>query len=758
MGAGRKTQTINVDSSLSVSEHGYITFRNLHKNDLGGTIFGCTHTTLPECLSKQLFGLPSSHFSYVRNIVPGLPIFLFNYSDRKLHGVYEAASQGQMNIDAYAWTDGGAERTAFPAQAHIRIREQCKPLTEKEYKKVIEDNYYTPQHFWFELDHLQTRCLMALFKPLLPTIAPVVHPHSQANPVPALPAPKWKKKDAQGTSSENKNKSAILSSDDRNSGNSFPNKTLPIATEEIDIKEPMPNLEDLFQDQLLNGMSSNFGTNFDDVTENFDEPVDVEDYNNILLKLSELSTNCKFLPFSKVFGESTSSDIPKDSSDHRKQLDHSYTSTMNKENLSADNLYNEKFKTNDQLLDFYSNKEHQVEANCYDGNANRDSGKMLNESLDLVNQEKDSTSTDVSQGTSKLLEDIRELKERTANLEKQQVESDAEIQHLRNLHRNSGRIIQLLCARLGDLETKIGTSSLLDNHLDTFVDQYLASEDLIYLIGGYSGSAWLSAFDSFSPTLDILTPLKSMSCVRSYASAVELNGVIYALGGGDGSSWYDTVERYDQRHNEWTSCPNMIHKKGSLAGATLNGKIYAIGGGDGYESFSDVEMFDPALGRWMSWHPMFHKRFAPAAAELNGAVYAVGGYDGQNYSKSAERLDPREVSWARMPDMKISRGCHSMAVLNDKLFVMGGYDGEELVPSVEVYDPRANAWMDGIAMNSCRGYAASALLGGSLFIIGGIENGEKILDTIECYKEGDGWSVSRLKAVGKRCFFSAIVL
>lgn len=52
----------------------------------------------------------------MRNIEEGLPLFLFNYSDRKLHGIYEAASHGRMSFDAYAWTDGGSERTPFPAQ------------------------------------------------------------------------------------------------------------------------------------------------------------------------------------------------------------------------------------------------------------------------------------------------------------------------------------------------------------------------------------------------------------------------------------------------------------------------------------------------------------------------------------------------------------------------------------------------------------------------------------------------------------------
>ncbi|KAJ6750428.1 hypothetical protein OIU85_001007 [Salix viminalis] len=115
-----------------------------------------------ECLLKQLFGLPGQHFSYVKNIDPGLPLFLFNYSDRKLYGIYEAASSGQMNINPYGWTSDGAQRTPYPAQVQIHVRLQCQPLREEQFKPIIADNYYNHNQFWFELDHVQTSKLMSL--------------------------------------------------------------------------------------------------------------------------------------------------------------------------------------------------------------------------------------------------------------------------------------------------------------------------------------------------------------------------------------------------------------------------------------------------------------------------------------------------------------------------------------------------------------------------------------------------------------------
>ncbi|KAM2984076.1 hypothetical protein FF2_009929 [Malus domestica] len=177
MGAGRKTQTFTLSSSQDMATYS-ASMRNLRRNSLGGVIFGATKFTIDECLSKQLFGLPAAHYMYVKNITPGLPLFLFNYSDRKLHGIFEATGLGQMNINPYGWSTDGSERTQYPAQVKFHTRMQCRPLLESEYKDIIADNYYTESHFWFELDHSQTSKLTSKFASV--KVAP-------SNPVPQIP-------------------------------------------------------------------------------------------------------------------------------------------------------------------------------------------------------------------------------------------------------------------------------------------------------------------------------------------------------------------------------------------------------------------------------------------------------------------------------------------------------------------------------------------------------------------------------------------
>ena len=97
MGAGRKTQTVDVDTKA----FGLLSFeqrqRNLGPAQLKGCIFGacpgcdawlaaaplcsyaksrvllagCNHDTFKECVDNNLFGLPRAHWVYVQHITAG---------------------------------------------------------------------------------------------------------------------------------------------------------------------------------------------------------------------------------------------------------------------------------------------------------------------------------------------------------------------------------------------------------------------------------------------------------------------------------------------------------------------------------------------------------------------------------------------------------------------------------------------------------------------------------------------------------------
>lgn len=62
MGAGRKTTKITVQEKYhdSWKVNASAAARNLTKLELGAIIFGCKHSTIKECLEKEIFGQISS--------------------------------------------------------------------------------------------------------------------------------------------------------------------------------------------------------------------------------------------------------------------------------------------------------------------------------------------------------------------------------------------------------------------------------------------------------------------------------------------------------------------------------------------------------------------------------------------------------------------------------------------------------------------------------------------------------------------------
>ncbi|KAJ1273742.1 hypothetical protein BS78_05G007500 [Paspalum vaginatum] len=709
--------------------------RNLQPQDLGSVIFGCTNSTIAECHSRQLFGLPKTHISYVRNIKEGLPLFLFNYDDRRLYGIYEAAGSGKFCPESNAWTHDGKGKTSYPAQVAMRIRVWCIPLAENQFRNAIVANYYqnTPYHlpgqklhyFMFELDHAQTSVLMDMYTPSPP-------PNTFWMPPAAAPAEEHVRELAlsPGWAPECEGNNDLKS---EKVVKSYADIVKKKTSEEVgagDVKE-----------HESSGKESSNG--FDDLDCGETPPEREENaLSDMAVKVQQHQyphEQEKVLDFSWILQE------------HKNLPGQQWNSDFyaNATEAEDNSVYSYKYAPGVKcaILDGHSSLPETLDTEV---------DKLSRGHYDFLLQLLDSeTCTEA-----KLIEAVKELSGRIEVMEKKQAWSNKEVKYLQGVNEMLLKRIVELKGTVKTLNSKIDPLTL-DNSLNQFVEQCLGSEDVIYLVGGFDGFSFLPTLDSFSPSLDILTPLKPMGVGKSYASTVALDGKIFVLGGGDGACWFDTVDCYDRSRDDWTTCPSLIHDKGSLAGVNVNGRIYAFGGGDGSECFSDVEVFDPAHGKWIKHQPMLEKRFALAGGALNGVIYAVGGFNGSQYLSSAERLDPRERNWKMLPMMSAGRGCHTLAVLGEKIFSIGGYDtgAKAMVATVEVYEPRMPSWVMVEPMNYTRGYHSSAVLGDSIFTFGGVKGeADTILDVVERYKEGCGWVTTDLKAIGRRCYCSAIVL
>ncbi|MED6125536.1 hypothetical protein PIB30_069392 [Stylosanthes scabra] len=125
-----------------------------------GAIFMSNRSTLQECFERRLFGLPQSYSDFVRNVKKGMTLFLFESEERKLYGIFEAISDGGMNIVPEAYVSLGR---SFPAQVKFKILWHCDPLSENEFYCAIQDNYFNTYKFNFGLTKEQIESLQQLF-------------------------------------------------------------------------------------------------------------------------------------------------------------------------------------------------------------------------------------------------------------------------------------------------------------------------------------------------------------------------------------------------------------------------------------------------------------------------------------------------------------------------------------------------------------------------------------------------------------------
>ncbi|KAK6929515.1 Kelch repeat type 1 [Dillenia turbinata] len=671
-----------------------ISARNLSTEDLAAVIFGCTHYTIKECLSRMLFGLPAAHFPYVRKVYPGMALFLFNYSDRKMHGVFEAASTGQLNINTLAWTGDDSEKSPFPAQVRIQIRTRYQPLVEDQYKPILADNYFQEKHFWNELDPSQTKKMLNLFMA------------QGVMKISSLPCWTDKRSNASGESTSS------CHVGNSSAGAEIACPTWPTA--ELVSPWTAPSWGKGPEEPVIKSEQQSFCSDASVLKQQITS-VMLERESSSMVDFSNIEPPPEPEDATEMYEEQTISDWEKSS----------LIEEINEELESEDGGEIASFMTAEDLVD----------------------GSVL-ESDGLLDQ-----SSDFHNIVAKLIQVIEELKasgwerdQRISSLEQDLMVSRAEIQHLKDQH---GRMESCTLAQVEQAEENVSLSnSQCSNH-----------QESLLLVGGFDGSSWLAAIDSYLPSQDLMEPLCSMTFKRTSASSLNFNGEIYILGGTNGTSWYDTVESYNLACEKWTNWPSLNKKKGNLAGVSINGKIFVVGGGNRAECFSEVELLDPNIGSWIPVRSMLHKRFAPAAAGINGILYVTGGYDGNQYLKSTEIFDPRECSWRRLQSMSTRRGCHSVVVLHEQLYAIGGYDGCQMVQSVEVLEPRTGSWRIVEPMAESRGYAGAVAVGGKIYVIGGVTNNEadEVLSTVECY-EDQRWVVTDLKAVGKRCHFSAVAL
>ncbi|XP_062233482.1 uncharacterized protein LOC133930772 isoform X2 [Phragmites australis] len=126
----------------------------------GGAIFLCNHLTRKECFERKIFGLAPYCADFVEKVKAGTTLFLFDVDQRKLHGVFEATSDGAVNIIPDAYISIGQQ---YPSQIRFKRIWFCEPLMEGEFQDAVRKSFSIKNKFSYGLSHQQVAKLLHLF-------------------------------------------------------------------------------------------------------------------------------------------------------------------------------------------------------------------------------------------------------------------------------------------------------------------------------------------------------------------------------------------------------------------------------------------------------------------------------------------------------------------------------------------------------------------------------------------------------------------
>ncbi|XP_014492453.1 kelch-like protein 28 [Vigna radiata var. radiata] len=549
--------------------------RNLRKSELGAVIFGCKNATMNECLSKQLFGLPAQHFSYVKNVDPGLPLFLFNYTDRKLHGIFEAASKGRMFIDPYGWTTDGSERTQYPAQVQICVRLKCQPLPEDKFKELLADNYYTHNHFWFELDHEQTSRLISLLSSRSIVCGNSVWQNT----------PNWVTSSRPLTSSETWREDETFEDETEVVENE--NEVNSIHEDEVNsVHEDEVNSvhEDEVNSVHEDEVNSVHEDEVNSVHENEVNSVHENEVNSVHLKLKELTVS--YLEQRLIEAEREIQHLK----DRCKVLE------------SACNIPNRLEHVEKAVIKSTADldpKDSLFLIGGFDGRSWLATMDLYCTSQSVTKPLKPMNSVRSYASVVRLNSEIYVFGGGNGCVWYDTVES------YNPVHDN-----WTMCPSLNKKKGSLSGAALYGK---------------IFAVGGGNGVDIYADVEMLDFDIGRWIPTRSMLSKRFALAAVELNGSIYATGGFDGNDYLRSAERFDPREHSWTKIPDMNVKRGCHCSVVLNEKLYALGGFDGTKMVQSIEVFDPRLGVWTMGEPMIHPRGYCAAVVVNESIFMLGG-------------------------------------------------------------------------------------------------------------------------------------
>jgi len=274
----------------------------------------------------------------------------------------------------------------------------------------------------------------------------------------------------------------------------------------------------------------------------------------------------------------------------------------------------------------------------------------------------------------------------------------------------------------------------------------------ILIVGGYSGTEFLSSAELFDPATDSFEALPTKMTEPRYAPVIAPlpDGDFLIAGGENTWSFVHSAEVFDPTTDtfEALSGATLEEREGAVAvavpsGALPGGTVVIAGGYKPSGTVATSEVFYP-ITKVFWFIPglrMITPRFAPAAALLpSGNLLIAGGTDSQNggvpprWLSSAEEYDVQNDSFSSLPPEMVEprEGAAAAPFADGKVLLMGGSSESRLTRTAEVYDPTAVSFQK-LSAETNEEHAFGAAVGlsdGDVLLVGG-HNSNGPSDTAE---------------------------
>jgi len=256
-------------------------------------------------------------------------------------------------------------------------------------------------------------------------------------------------------------------------------------------------------------------------------------------------------------------------------------------------------------------------------------------------------------------------------------------------------------------------------------------DDIIYVIGGYSGTnTQLDTVEAYNPATNTWTTKASLPVPRSSITSVVINGLIYVAGEDQRLDVYDPVT--DTWSSSYPPMPSQLYFPQSAA----FGQYMVVIGRAGY--YNCVLVYDTQLRTWYYGigPPYYQSRFGLAATSTH--VYTMGDYSaewGKGFSGMTYQYDPyasEEEAWVQVSSMTCPRTDVSAVTLDGMVYAIGGGNAHGETRCVEAYDPETNTWTVKSNMPTARLQLTTSVVDGKIYAIGGRGNGGA-LNVVEEY-------------------------